>query len=69
MDSVTVELSKHEANKAYACIMYFAKDYEQQKHLYEITKCQDDYWKELNERAEFYKSLARKILNGGDNID
>lgn len=66
MEEITVKLTKREAEKVWACLMYFSKDYEIMKYKHEITYGQDDDWQHLRGVVEYYRKLAEKFKTGGN---
>lgn len=66
MEEITVKLTKREAKKVWACLMYFSKDYEVMKHKHEIEHGQDDDWQHLRDLVEYYRKLAEKFKTGGN---
>lgn len=61
MGNITVTMTKHDSEKVWACIMYFAKDYEIKMHEYENKHGQNNEWQELRDRQNYYRDLAEKF--------
>lgn len=66
MEEITIKLTKREAEKVRACLMYFSKDYEIMKFKHEINYGQDDDWQDLRDLVEYYHKLAEKFKTGGN---
>lgn len=66
MEEITVKLTKREAEKTWACLMYFSKDYAMKANLRKISYGQDDEWQRLRDLMTYYHELAEKFKTGGN---